>query len=252
MTDTEELVEVLARRHEILRALSVTPRERHELVDELEDAKSTVYKGVSQLLEMELICSTSDGLRPTMFGSIALRRYEELKQTAELRSFLGDLPPDAIDPVVFVGCEFVRPGTGSVGRHLERAHRLLITARDVRGVVPAASEENVEVVRERVSDGELTAEFVLAGELADSLLKERPAAVESLLDDGAVLWRAESSVPFAVFVVGDGELSRMGIEFRDENLVTGLLLNDTAESIDWAEQQIARFKTDAERVVRDA
>jgi predicted transcriptional regulator len=252
MTNIDELVEILARRHEILRALSVTPRERHELVEELDDAKSTVYKGVSQLLEMELIRPTTDGLRPTMFGSVALRRYEELERTAELRSFLGDLPPDAIDPVVFVGCEFVRPDTGSVGRHLERTHQLLKTARDVRGVVPAASTENVEVVRERVNDGKLSAEFVLAGELADSLLRERPAVVESLLDNGAVLWRTDNSVPFAVFVVRDGEASRMGIEFRDENLVTGLLLNDTADSIDWAEQQIARFKTDTERVVRDA
>lgn len=251
MTDPTELVEIISRRHGILCLLSRSPRERHEIVDDLEDAKSTVYKGVSQLLDMELIEQTDDGLRPTLFGSVALRRYEELAQTADLRSVLGALPAGAIDPAVFVGSEFVTPGAGSVGRHLEYAHHLLETADDVRGVVPAASTENVDVVSERVNSGELTAEFVLSEELIDSLRGRQDDTVASLLDSGAVLWQAESHVPFGVFVVR-GEESRMGIEFRDGNLVTGLLLNDTAESIDWAGQQIARFTADAERVVRDA
>jgi hypothetical protein len=40
----------------------------------------------------------------------------------------------------------------------------------------------------------------------------------------------------------------MGIEFRDGNLVTGLLLNETVESVNWAEEQISRYESDAERV----
>ena len=247
MTDAADLVELVARRHGILRVVSETPRERHELVDDFEDAKSTVYKGVAQLLEMGLVEQTDDGLRPTLFGSVALRRYEELARTAELRPVLDDLPAESIDPVVFVGSEFVTPDAGSVGRHLEYAHQPLETADDVRGVVPVASTENIAVVSDRVNSGELTAEFVLSGELADSLRRRQDDAVTSLLDSGTVLWRTVSHVPFGVFVVRGPE-SRMGIEFRDGNLVTGLLLNETVESIDWAEERISRYRSNAERV----
>ncbi len=247
MTDATELVELVARRHGILRVLSKTPRERHELVDDLEDAKSTVYKGVAQLLETGLIEQTDDGLRLTLFGSVVLRRYEELAQTAELRPVLDDLPAESIAPVVFVGSEFVTPDAGSVGRHLEYAHQLLETADDVRGVVPVASTENIDVVSDRVKSGELTDEFVLSGELADSLRRRQDDAVTSLLDSGTVLWRTASRIPFGVFIVR-GEESRMGIEFRDGNLVTGLLLNETVESIDWAEEQISKYSSDAKRV----
>ncbi|WP_192918539.1 transcriptional regulator FilR1 domain-containing protein [Salinigranum salinum] len=90
-------------------------------------------------------------------------------------------------------------------------------------------------------------EFVLSEALADSLRRRRDDAVTSLLDSGTVLWRTASHVPFGVFVVR-GEESRMGIEFRDGNLVTGLLLNETVESIDWAEERISRYRSDAERV----
>jgi hypothetical protein len=117
-----------------------------------------VYKGVAQLLEMGLVEQTGDGLRPTLFGSVALRRYEDLARTAELRPVLDDLPAESIDPVVFVGSEFVTPDAGSVGRHLEYAHQLLETADDVRGVVPVASTENVDVVSDRVNSGALTAD----------------------------------------------------------------------------------------------
>lgn len=40
----------------------------------------------------------------------------------------------------------------------------------------------------------------------------------------------------------------MGIEFRDESIVTGLLLNETVESVNWAEEQISRYESNAERV----
>lgn len=245
--DSTELVELVARRHAILRAVSGSPRARRELVDDLEDAKSTVYEGVTQLLEAGLIEQTDDGLCPTLLGSVALRRYEEVARTAGLSPVLGRLPADAIDPVVFLDAEFVTPDAGSVGRHLEYAHHLLETADDVRGVVPAASTENVEVVTDRVKAGELTAEFVLSTELVDSLRRRRDDDVASLLDSGAVLWQTERHVPFGVFVVR-GEDSRMGIEFRDGNLVTGSLLNETAESVDWAEEQLSRYGAGAERV----
>lgn len=247
MTDAAGLVELVSRRHGILRVLSKTPCERHELIDNLEDAKSTVYKGVTQLLEMGLIKQTDDGLCLTLFGSVTLRRYGELAQTAELRPVIDDLSAGSIDPVVFVGSEFVTPDAGSVGRHLEYANQLLETADDVRGVVPVASTENVDVVSDRVHSGGLTAEFVLSGELADSLLRRQDDAVSSLLDSGTILWRTASRVFFGVFVVR-GETSRMGVEFRDGNLVTGLLLNETAESVNWAEAQISRYRSDAERV----
>jgi predicted transcriptional regulator len=227
--------------------VSRSPRERHELVDDLEDAKSTVYKGVTQLLEMGLVEHTDDGLRPTLFGSVVLRRYEELARTAVLRPVLKDIPVGCIDPVVFVGSEFVTPDAGSAGRHLKYTHQLLETADDVRGVVPMASTENIDVVSDRVNAGTLTAEFVLSGALADSLRRRQDDAVTSLLDSGTVLWRTASHVPVGVFVVR-GEESRMGIEFRDGNLVTGLLLNETVESVNWAEEQISRYESDAERV----
>lgn len=242
MVEAPELLDVLARRHALLRAISETPRERHELVDAVDDAKSTVYKGVSQLEELGLVEGTADGLRATLFGVVVLRQYEELARTAALGPRLAGLPPEAIDPVVFVGSEFVSPDVGAVGRHLEHAQELLASAGTVRGVVPIASTDNVGLIRTQVADGEMDAEFVISDELADSF---GDATVQSLLDDGLTLHRTSRPVPFGVFVIS-GDPVRMAVEFRDGTLVTGLLLNDTAESIAWARTVIADYKAEAE------
>ena len=248
MVDARNLTDVLSRRHAILRVLSESPRERHELVDEFDDAKSTVYKGVSQLENLGLLEHTGEGLRPTLFGVAALRRYEELARTADLASFLTDLPPDAIDAEVFVGSELVAPRTEDVDRHLNRARTLLTEAEVVRGVVPAASSDNVAIVRDRTAAGQLTAEFVLTTELVGVLRREMPGTLETLLDGGVTLWETEEDVPFGTYVARGRTKTRMAIEFRDGNLVTGLLLNDTAESLQWAEDQFKRYRENAKRV----
>lgn len=248
MTDATELVDLVARRHGIIHALQRRPRARHHLVDDLNDAKSTVYKGVTQLVDAGLVKQTAEGLSPTLLGEVALRRYEELARTAELETALASLPADAIDPVVFVGSEFIAPDAGAVDRHLEYVNHLLETARDVRGVVPAAASENVDVVRDRVARGELTVEFVLSEALADTIQSEQTEAVTTLADDGATLWRTERDIPFGVFVARGDDTTEMGVEFRDGYLVIGLALNDTTESIAWAEAFVDRYTADAERM----
>lgn len=248
MSDATELIEVLFRRHRILRTLTETPRKRYELVDESTDSKSTVYKGVSQLLEADLIEQTNEGLRPTLFGSVALSRYEELARTADFGPLIDDLSPDTIDPVVFVGAELITPDADSVGQHLDYAQHLLETANTVRGVVPAATSENISLIKERASGGQLTAEFVVSTELADILRREQTAALESLLDEEVTLWECESEIPFGFFTICEGDMKKMGIEFRDGNLVTGLLLNDTVESVNWAKEQFNQYRVHAEHI----
>lgn len=107
------------------------------------------------------------------------------------------------------------------------------------------------MIAERVAADELSVEFVLSADLADALRTNRAKALAGALNDGASLWRTEQSVPFGVFVV-HGETKQMGIEFRDGTLQTGLLLNESAESITWAESQIDNYVSDAERVTAEA
>lgn len=249
MTATDELVELLSRRHDLLRSLSDAPRERHELVDHVEASKSTVYKGVSQLTDLELLESTPDGLRPTLAGELALRRYDELASVLDGRSLLATFPAGTVDSAALVGAEVVTPDSHSVNRPLARAKAMIEQADNVRGFTPALAPDQMELFSQRVLDGDLTVEFVFTTEIADYLRRTAPDVLDELAAaEGAVLRETDDELPFTLLVVGFDGHTEVGVELWEDGVVVGLLVNDTTDSRRWAESAFERYRQGARRV----
>lgn len=223
--------------------------ERHELVDHLEQSKSTVYKGITQLQERGLVASTARGLRPTLYGVVALERYDELAGTAELGELLADLPPETVDPAALVGAEAVLPDRQSVDRHLARLERLFEEARSLRGFSTALSPEQSTIFRDRSVADDLAAEWVLPAGLLGHLYEVDPQGLEATVSAADVtLYRTERDPPFSLCLADLAEGPEVCIALGEEGVVTGLLLNDTAASRRWAESEFERTKRSAERV----
>lgn len=249
MTTANELIEVLSRRHEILRSLDDTPKERHVLVDYLDASKSTIYKGISQLQEQNLIESTNNGLQPTLFGKLALRQYDELARTADLGDLLQSLPPDTIHPSALVGAETVTPDNRAVNRHLARIETMLQEAEAIRGFSPAVSPEYLSVLHQRIIDDGLTVDLVLTEEIVSYLREEYPAISSDLLStsDVALFW-TENELPFTLLLISTSEKTRVCIELGENGNATGLILNDSAESLRWAKEVYTQHKRLGEQV----
>lgn len=249
MSSPERLIEVLSKRNDTLRVLLDSPKERHVLVDYLDDSKSTVYKGVSQLQEIGLIKSTPDGLQPTLFGVVALERYDELAQTADFRELLIDLPPGSIEPDALIGAEVVLPDNTAVDRHLVRLEEMLQNGESIRGFSPAISPDYVSILHQRVVNDDLTAEFILPTEILIEFRKEYPTIGDDLLSaENATLYRTEDKLPFTLLVViSDGE-PIVGIEMGDNGLAVGIIINDTPQCLQWAEATYEHHHRTAERI----
>lgn len=249
MTSPDELIEVMSRRHEIVRSLLDTPKERHVLVDYLDDSKSTVYKGVSQLQELGLIQSTPEGLQPTLFGIVALERYDELARTADLGDLLAHLPSEAIDSSALVGAEAVVPDSRSVDRHLARVEEMLRKADSVRGFSPAVSPEYVSIFHQRTIDDGLTAELVLTKDIVTHLRQEYSAAFDDALSTNNVtLYQTDTEVPFTLLLISSTEGTKVCVELSGEAVATGLIVNDSTECLRWAEEEYERHRQAAEEV----
>lgn len=249
MSSPEHLIEVLSKRHNILRSLLDSPKERHVLVDYLDDSKSTVYKGVSQLQEIGLIESTPDCLQPTLFGVVALERYDELAQIVDFRELLIDLPPGAIEPEALVGAEVVRPDNTAVDRHLVRLEEVLRNAESIRGFSPAISPDYVSILHQRVVTNELTAEFILPTEILIDFRKEYPSIGDDLISaENATLYQTEDKLPFTLLLVTSGGEPIVGIEMGNNGLAVGIIINDTPQCLQWAEATYEHHHRTAEQV----
>ena len=253
MTDPDDLIEVLSLRHDVLRSLLDEPRERHVLVDDLDASKSTVYKGVSQLRELGLLASTADGLQPTLFGIVALERYDEMARAATMGDLLADLPPGTIAPAALVGAETVVPDPRSVDRHIARVERILGDADSLRGFSPAVSPRTVATFHERVVEDGLEAEIVLTDHIVEYLLREHRRVIDDSLDAETVeLYRTDEALPFTLLVVGTGGVGEVCIDMGNAGLVTGLVINDTPESRRWAEAAHGERMRRAKPITADA
>ncbi|RXK49420.1 helix-turn-helix transcriptional regulator [Halorientalis pallida] len=241
----EDLTELLRLRHGVLRALTEQPRPRYELVDALPDSKSTIYKGLSQLQEAGLVERVEDEFRPTLFGVVALSRFDELADTARFGDLLADFPGGTVDPTALAGATVVRPDETDVERHLDAVWELLENADRVRGVTPVVSPGYVEQFR-ALLDGGLGAELVLPEAVLDSLRDDHADALTAVAAR-ADLYETTATVPFGVLVTVDTP-RRMAIELRDGPLITGLVTNDTPSACDWAEATVDRFQDDAVRI----
>lgn len=217
------------------------------LVDHLADSKSTIYKGVSQLAELGLIESGHDGLSPTAFGVVALERYDELARTAEFDAVLGNLPPDAVAPSALLDAEVVTPDDRFVDRHLTRVEALLRDADRIRGFSPAVSPETVSIFHRRIVGDEVPAELILHEDIVAHLRAAHPDAVEGVRSAShATLYRTDRDLPFTLLLVSSADGEAFCLESGDEGVARGLVLNDTAAGVRWAERVYEQQKRDGE------
>jgi predicted transcriptional regulator len=242
--DGSDLAELLGLRHDVLRALVERPRPRHELVDALPGSKSTVYKGLTQLEEAGLVERTgaASEFAPTLFGVVALARYEELAATAEYGDLLAGLPGDTVDPAALVGATVVRPDDADTERHLDAIWDLLSEAERARGVAPVVSPGYVERFLAILDEG-LQAELVLPSAVVAGLRADHADALVAVAER-ATLYETAETVPFGV-VVTDGTAgapTRMAIELRDGPLLTALVTNDTPGAQVWATATFERYR----------
>lgn len=235
---TEAFVDLLNRRAELLAELAAEPRTRHVLVDAVPDSKTTVYKGVSQLVDAGLLEERDGTLHPTLAGRVALERYDRLADAAALPGLLEDLPPDALDPVVLEDATVVAPDSRSFDRHLVYGERVLRDAERVEGLVCAVSEETLEIFRERVIAAGVEASLVIADDVA-AALADRDGLLETLADLPTVeLHRTDGPLHYGLLVVTTAAGERVAVELFRDGAPTGLILNDDPASVDWARSAI--------------
>lgn len=246
MVDADAFVDLLRHRAELLVALFEEPRSRHVLVDGVSDSKTTVYKGVAQLLDAGLLRERDGRLHPTLAGRVALSRYESLADAAALPDLLAGVPPDALSPVVLDGADVVMPDSRSFDRHLVYGERVLRDAERIDGLVVAVSDDTLDIFRERVLERGIRASLVATADLADELQETAPGLYNTLEGVPTVeLWRTEASIPFGLLVVTtpDGELT--AVELYRNGVPLGLVINESPESVRWATETIDRYRKDA-------
>lgn len=251
--DPDDVIEIIARRSDLLFALSDGPRAKRELAPELSISRSTIDRAVRRLESAGLVTRTGGRVTLTLAGDVALSEYETFKEGLEgLESALGiiaPVSPDAgMDLDVFRGAEIVRPERHAPHKPVEALKAFLTGANSIRGVASAVLPDYVDLYSHLIIEEGAEVELVVSRQVLETLVAEYWEPLEASLATGRLsLYEVETSPPFSTIIASDG-VPKMGIVVYGESGTAGLIRNASDDALRWAETWIAEWVEQAEPI----
>ncbi|MFC7045233.1 helix-turn-helix transcriptional regulator [Halobacteriaceae archaeon GCM10025711] len=232
------LVQSIANRSDLLRALRDGPVERRPLGDALGVSRSTVDRAVRNLSDHGLVAQTDAGLRLTLRGRLSLDAYDAFVETAaglsRARPLLAPLSDSVtLEPPLFRDARLVDAHeddpVGTLRSAMERADRVWL-------VTPIVLDDFVDACRSAVVDGGLDLDLVCTSTALDSLVTDHRDAVLSAMDTGRLrLHRTGRDFECGLFVVdADDDTAAYAIVFDGDDGVRAVVASDDEQAGAWA------------------
>jgi tetratricopeptide (TPR) repeat protein/DNA-binding transcriptional ArsR family regulator len=252
--DSEKL-DVLTRRSAVLRRLADAPAHVRDLVDEMDQSRSTVNRALNELEAVDLVERTDEGYAATLAGRFALEGLaefrEELDDVVAARPVTDPLPADSpLERPAVVGSEAHLATEPTPYRPLERFHGDLADATRYRAALPVLDDpRQARLLYEHVVTEGNPAELVVSPELLRALRTQFPRRMARMAETDGFRLLVGEVPPFLLGLVeaddGTGPATTVhAIVFNDSGGVHGLLANDAPGAVRWA--------TDRYRAVRAA
>lgn len=247
------MVELLARRAPVLRALRRDPAGKGDLMSRLDVSRSTVDRSIRELQSTDLIERVDSAYRPTLAGRIALAAYEEFSERAESiqanTDVLACLSADvSLSADLLVGSETIRAEPTAPQRPVEAISETVAWAERTRGSVIGVAAQFVDIYRRQVeSGGEV--ELVIAADALSRLVGEYAEILEELVATGRVeLREVPSPPPYALKIHESAGERRVAVAVYGDNGLRALIRNDTPEAVRWAESRYEELRAASEPV----
>lgn len=252
MTDTPaDVLEELARRSDLLRALASGPRSKRDLVASLSRSRSTVDRAVRELESYGFV-ERDDGVALTLRGRLVLDAFDDFANTvdavADADTLLDPLPAGAtLDPILLRDATVVGPDPVSPQRPFTAYQNLVYDAVEIRGFAPAVLQDNVDVFRDRIVEQGLSADLTVSPDALDELVTTHADPMDEALASGNLtLRRATTTLEYGLMLVEQAERTVVCALFYDERGLVGSLHNDSPDAVRWAEGVYERLRNDAE------
>lgn len=249
------MVEFLARspnRVRILESLSVAPRSRSELDDEIPATRTTIGRTLAAFEDRGWVTATGRSYRLThlgelLYGEIA-SLIEGLETLDQLEPVLSLMPDDLeFDVSRLADATVVRPDVRDPLALERHANELIAGASSIRLITNGTSADNLATMVDRLESGALEIEMIATPAVYEALASDQAMAggFRSLLESPRTRCFRHDDLPYISSVIDDGVdlvfdndagLPAVAVYTRDETVV------------EWANDRSDRYRRTAERV----
>jgi len=238
--------DVLRKRLDVLRRLAAAPAYKRDLVEEMEQSRSTINRAISDLEEVDLVNRDEGEFTATIAGQLALDRLStfqtDLDDIVDAEQVLAPLPYDApIETAAVVGGTAMLATDPAPYRPQERLQEDLTDALRYRAILPALDDpRHLRLLYEHVVTHERDAELLVGSDVLETLRAEFPRQTAAMAEVENFRVLVGEPTPFALGLT-DGmadEDHRKAVHvtvFNESGGVHGSLVNGRAAAVRWAE-----------------
>jgi len=217
--------------------------ERTNLVGEVDQSRSTVYRSLDSLEEHDLITEKRGKYTPTPKGKLLFQEISRVWEIGEclnsIDPLLDCLPVESIDPRVFENAKITTASRYSPDDHVKPLIELLSTSDSVRLLIPSLSKQLAEVLSSNNLDGEL----IIESDGFDHLLKEESSSPLNIVSlKNLDVYIVNKRLPVGI-AVSEGECDEMAIILYKDGRLHGIVENSSRYSIHWAKEYYTRFRS---------
>lgn len=245
-TPSTELLDLLCKRVELLRLLDDGVTDKRELEECVGCSRSTLNRALRELETRGLVVSSPGTIDVTAAGDVAASVFSDVWQpVADAVPLIKHLDESApFDPTVLDGARILEASVPDPDEPLDALFSGLERADRVEATVPTSSSHFARLFADRIGSLD-EAEFVIAEQCLETLRSKRGRPLDPLLNsDVCTVSTTPERPPYALVVLDDRELW-LGIN-DDRGRLSGAIINDGGEPVDWARDVVASFRTECD------
>lgn len=252
--DTSELLAVVKRRGDVLRALDGGSHQKYRLEERLDVSRSTIDRGIRELEALELIERSEGGYRRTLPGTLALAEYDQFRDRiaglCEAAALLANIDPSAeVDAALLEGGRVVESDRTAPHRPVEVLYGIVERSNVVRGFAPAIHPKQVDTYEEQLLEGTLTADLVLTEPVLEHMLSSYTEAFRATEElDQLRLWETPRSLQYSLTIAETPDGTYAALMVYSDQGTEGCIVNETPEAVAWAEDRYEREREQATRI----
>ncbi|ELZ38215.1 hypothetical protein C471_09645 [Halorubrum saccharovorum DSM 1137] len=240
---------VLSERYSFLHILMDQPRSKSELEEVVDVSRSTLDRALRDLADSEFVVYKDGVWKPTPLGRCSYRAREaylgRLESLVEAGPLINELSTtDMIDYPFLEGASVNRADPSMPDAIIQLLLDSVETGKYITIITPVVITGFAEELYERVrSTEDYSLDLIIPPDVFERMRAVFSSLTNKLQDDSNVsLHTATMPFSFGLWIVDSSEA---GVIIFTEQGVRGILMNDTPDALDWAEDQYNRVKQEA-------
>lgn len=252
--DAERFFAVMRRRSSIFNEILSGTHRRSELASEADSSRTTVYRGLEELVELNLVTEAGNDYIPTNFGRIVFQQVqdfsERLGDIQAARDLISELPHgEPQDSDFLIGAEVARPNPiaplnliEELSCEIEAATTLQILTRVVN---PRVVDSTIDLLKKEESEVEIVLGHTAIEHLTKNFLGRLS---EDVLPGQFSLLTAPNEPPFGLIIIKEPLIEDYLVVYDDRGNICGYIRNDAAKAHKWAKSTYTEYREKAEEV----